>query len=157
MVLPSLLTSVGTDGTSGSSTMTAKDFVPLGARDQDSLGFLLAPRPTWPCAAGTQKAYWPGSAFPLAVSSTVTLSAAAAATPGSSNPVAAAATARHLLSSDIPSLLVSFARHLTPAARRKGNRALRPLPGANAGVAHWPSGRDLFMLGTRERSRYSRG
>src|SRR6202043_4113704 len=116
--------------------------VPLGAPDHASFGFLLAPKVTWPCGAGTQKAYCPGIAAPGAAPSTVTVRAAAAAAPGSSS-ATAIAPSKDPLSSDI----ASSSSPLRAGILRRGigereTRALPHPPVASMAAAHWPSAAD---------------
>src|SRR6185437_1289405 len=90
-VLPSLFMSVRMVGTSGSLAMMAYDRVPLGPFDHESFGFLSGPRPTWPCSAGTQKAYCGGIGLLAPTPPRCTLSDAAEAGAATSAAMAAKA------------------------------------------------------------------
>src|SRR6266852_975334 len=130
MVLPSLFTPVGTEGTSGSTTMTAKDRVLFGAPDQDTFGFLSEPSVTCPCCASTQKAYCPGIALSLATPSSVTVRVAAMAVTGAKKTVVASAALQRPVHLDMRTLLFTspddrYQKRVRPPMARRAARARR--------------------------------
>ena len=75
------------------SRASAVPGLPFGPFDHEIGGLISGPGPAWPCAAGTQNAYFAGIAFPLLMESTRTLSVAADAAGGAAIAMAKAPSA----------------------------------------------------------------